>query len=270
MNGPHAGPAIQAKAFLLPMISKYQVPQLFLGLFLRKMDVQDFRKMAETLPWRLPELDGQPRVAQNVPKDAKPDQARAAFMAQDGRKVLEVAPAKLQFRMLPGEVIDNGPNKPKGLKPYGLEQAFDEFIPMVMKIHNTFSEHYGASVNRIGVMVEMFAHLGASANQRMQQNLLASSNHFGERLQELNIQALSKPTLGADRQVNRWIRVRPLRSNEQQGQDLAMAVQVDINTPAEETYDLTATDIESFLKNVREHIETGIPLLQDASFFDQA
>lgn len=248
------------------MISKYQVPQLFLGLFLRKLDVQDYRKLAESLPWRLPELDGQPRIAQNVPADAPADSARAQFSSQDQRKVLEVAPAKLQLRMMPGEVIETG-GPQKGLKPLGVGEAFTEFLPMATKVHSVFSEHYGATANRIGLMVEMFAHIGASANQRMQKSLLASSNHFGERLTELNIQALSKPTLG-DRVVNRWIRVRPLRANDG-GADLAVAVQVDINTLADDTYDVTAADVESFINNVKSHIENNVPLLQDASFFEE-
>lgn len=247
------------------MIDKYQVPQIFLGLFLRKLDVTDYRKLAETLPWRLPEFDGQPRVAQNVPKNAAADAARAAFSSADQRRVLEVAPAKLQLRVLPGEVVETqGPQK--GLKPFGLQQSFEEFLPIAQKVHSVFSEHYGATANRIGVMVEMFAHLGASANQRMQRSLLSTSNHFGERLNELNIQALSKPTLGGDRTVNRWLRVRPLRSNEG-GQDLAMAVQVDINTMADDTYDLQTSDVESFITAVQNHISNDIPLLKDESFF---
>lgn len=248
------------------MISRYQVPQLFLGLFLRKLDSQDYRKMAETLPWRIPELDGQPRIAQNVPKETPPDQARAIFQSADGRKVLEVAPAKLQLRVMPGEVIETG-GPQKGLRPFGIADAFNEFVPLAVKVNSVFTEHYGAATNRIGVMAELFAHLGASSNQRMQRTLLATSNHFGDVLQEINIQALAKPTLSG-RVVNRWLRVRPLRSNDDRQSDLAIAVQVDINTLAEDTYDLAAGDVEKFIRGVQSHIETDIPLLQEAAFFE--
>src|SRR5690606_22982891 len=87
------------------MISKFMVPQIFLGLFRRKLDVTDYKKLAEALPCRLPGLDGQGQVANEVPKNAPPDAARARFASADQRKVLEVAPAKLQFRMLPGELV---------------------------------------------------------------------------------------------------------------------------------------------------------------------
>jgi hypothetical protein len=249
------------------MISKFQVPQLFLGLFLRKFEMGDLRKMAESLPWRLPELDGQPRIAQNVPKNAPPDQPIAAFVSADGRQVLELAPAKIQFRMLPGEVVETG-GPQKGLKPYGVAEAFDTFLPMAQKVHSVFAEHYGATANRIGLLTELFAHLGASANQRMQKSMLTSSHHFGDRLQELHIQALSKPILYGDRVVNRWVRVKPLRSNDERRADLAMGVEVDINTLPEDSYDISAADAEVFLREVQKHIETQIPLLNDASFFE--
>ena len=248
------------------MISKFQVPQIFLGLFLRKLDIQDYRKLAESLPWRLPELDGQPRIAQNVPANAPADSARAVFSSADGRKVLEVAPAKLQLRMLPGEVVETQGNQ-KGLKPTGITESYTEFLSMAVKVYNVFAEHYGATANRVGVMTEMFAHLGGSANQRMQKVLLSSPAHFGERLNELNIQALSKPTLG-DRAVNRWIRVRPLRSNDDRNADLALAVQVDINTLADDSYDVTAADLETFIKSVQEHIEKNVPILHEGALFE--
>ena len=249
------------------MISKFQVPQIFLGLFLRKLDATDFKKLAEQLPWRLPEFDGQPRLAQDVPKNAPKDQPQAIFASADGRMVLEVAPLKLQFRMLPGEVVETG-GPQKGLKPLGIAESFAAFLPVALKVHNVFSEYHGATATRVGIFTEMFAHIGASANQRMQKTILAS-NHFGDRLVELNIQALSKQTLDGDRSVNRWVRVKPLRSNDERRADLAMGVEVDINTLPEDAYDLTSADVESFITSVQKHIEEKVPLLHDGAFFEE-
>lgn len=252
------------------MISKFMVPQIFLGLFLRKLDVADYKKLAEALPWRLPELDGQGQVANEVPKNAPADAPRARFASADQRKVLEVAPAKLQFRMLPGELvpIEGGAPNQRSLKPLGIAESFAEFLPMAMKVHSVFNEHYGATANRIGLMVELFAGMGGSANQRMQKVLLSSGNHFGDRLNELEIRALSKPTLDGDRMVNRWVKVRPLRSNDDRRADLALGVEIDINTLPEDSYDLAADQIEKFIKSVQKHIEENIPLLSEAALFE--
>lgn len=249
------------------LISRYLVPQLFMGLFLRKLDQQNFAKMAESLPWRLPELDGQPRIAKDVPKNAPPDSIQAVFSSADGRKILEVAPAKLQLRVMPGEIVEsNGPQR--GLKPSGVAESFANFIPFATKVHNVFVEHFGATANRIGLLSELFAPIGGSANQRIQRSILASANHFGERLQEIEIRALSRPTLYGDRVVNRWVRVRPLRSNDERHADLALGIEVDINTLPEDSYDLSAQDVEKFLQEVQKHIEEKVPLLHDSSLFE--
>lgn len=250
------------------MISKFLVPQIYLGLFLRKLDVTDYAKLAESLPWRLPELDGRPQIAKDVPKNAQPEATRARFMSADGRKILEVAPARLQFRMLPGEIIESQGNQ-KGLKPGNVADSFASFLPLAQKVHSVFSEHYGATANRIGVVTELFTQLGGSANQRMQKTLLASSNHFGERLQELQIQALSRPTLYGDTVVNRWVRVKPLRSNDERRADMAMGVEIDINSLPENTYDLAASDVEEFIKSVQKHIEEGVPILHESALFEE-
>ena len=249
------------------MLSKYVVPQIFLGLFLRKLEVTDYKKLAESLPWRLPEFDGKPQIAKDIPRDASAESPRARFTSADGRKILEVAPAKLQFRMLPGDIVDNKGQR-KGLKPLGLAESFEAFQPLASKVHSVFSEHYGATATRIGLVTELFSQLGGSANQRMQQTLLASANHFGDRLQELQIQALARPTLYGDRVVNRWVRVKPLRSNDERRTDMAMGVEVDINTLPEDSYDLSANDIEEFIKHARAHIEEQVPILQEPAFFE--
>lgn len=250
----------------IAMLSKYLVTQIFMGLFLRKLDERDFKKMAESLPWRLPELDGRPQVRTDVPKDTPPDAFLARFMSSDGRLVLEVAPARLQFRMLPGDV-EPGEGQQRRLKPVGVADSFERFLPVAKKVHSVFSEHYGATANRIGLVTEMIGQLGASANQRMQKNMLTNANHFGDKLQELQINALARVTLG-DQPVNRWLRVRPIRSNDQTQADLAMGVSVDINTLPDDAYDLGANDVETFVGNVQKHIEEKIPLLHDASFFE--
>lgn len=249
------------------MVSKFLVPQVFLGLFLRKLEIESFDKLVESLPWRLPELDGQPQIAREVPKNAPPDGIRARFPSADGRQILEIAPAKIQFRMLPGDLGEaQGPQQQRALKPLPIADSFAKFIPMALKVHSVFSEHYGATAVRIGLLTELFAHLGASSNQQMQNTLLAAKNHFGERLQELHISGLSRPALG-DRTVNRWVRVKPLRSNDQSRSDVAMGVEIDINTLPDDQYDLTAEHVETFLNSVQKHLEEDVPLLQDESLF---
>lgn len=246
------------------MLNQYQVSKMLFGLFLRKLEVSDYRKLVESLPWRLPEFDGQPAV-NNAPANTPPDVPRARFTSKDGRKILEVAPAKLQFFMIPGDMVE-GPNP--GIQMVNSAAAFERFTPQALRIFNVFSEHFGLTAVRLGIMTEFFGFTGGSANQHMQKYFLNNGAFFGERLHELNIAALSKTTLTpGGRGVNRWVRVRPLRQQAENSPDIAMGVEVDINTLQEDTYDLTAADVESFTKGVGEHIETQVPLFNDENLF---
>lgn len=247
------------------MLQNFQTPSIFLGLFLRKMEVQDFQSFAESLPWRLPEFDADAQMAR-LPPNAPPDAPRVRFASKDGRLTLEVAPAKIHFRMMPGEV--NQTPQGTNVQTMAVVPAYEKFIAQAMRVHTTLSEHFGATASRIGVVTDIIAPVTSSANQRMQKHLLSSKNMFGDRLQDLQIQALSRITVGDGVNANRRVAVRPVRTGQEGNPDLILNVNVDINTLAEEPYDISTADLESFLRNVASHIDTKVPLLNEPALFE--
>jgi hypothetical protein len=248
------------------MLPNYQVTGILLGLFLRKFDVKDLQNFAQALPWRLTELDAEPVFGQ-VPPNAPPDVPRVRFASRDQRLVLDVGPAKLEFRMMPGDIGQNEQGQPT-MRTLGLVESFERFIPQAMRIHTTLSEHFGATASRVGVLTDFIAGTASSANQRMQRALLAPGNHFGERLLELQIQTHSRPALDDGLSVNRRIHIHPIRTQQQGSPDLALGIKVDINTLAEEPYDLSTADLENFLNNVVKHLNEKVPLLHEKSLFE--
>lgn len=247
------------------MLTNFQTPSILLGLFLRKFDVQDFQSFAETLPWRLPEFDADPQL-NRLPENAPADQPRVRFVSKDQRYLLEAGPNKVHFRMMPGEIqqTERGAN----VQALPVAKAFENFIPQAMRVHTTLSEHFGATANRLGVVTDIIAPTPSSSNQRMQQSILGGKNLLGERLHDLQIQALAKTRLPGDLGVNRRITVRSMRTGAQGNPDLLMSIQVDINTLAEEPYDISTSDLEAFLKGVVSHMETEVPLLEEKAFFE--
>jgi hypothetical protein len=248
------------------MLNNFQAPSIFLGLFLRKLDVQDFREFSEALPWRLPELDAEPALnripeGQQVP----PDTPRVRFGSKDGRLLVEVAPAKVHFRMMPGEVTRT--EKGTNVQALPMDKAFDNFIPAAMRVHTTLSEHFGLTATRVGIVADFIAPVSSSANQRMQKHLLNDRNLLGERLQDLQINALSRVQINGSN-ANRRINCRPMRTGQEGNPDLIFAVNVDINTLADEPYDISTQDLEKFLQGVRAHLETEVPLLNEKAFFE--
>ncbi|MCB2154718.1 hypothetical protein KQI84_07500 [bacterium] len=247
------------------MLKNFQTTSIFLGLFLRKLEVQDYRNFADTLPWRLPEFDNEPQLAP-VPPDAKPDMSRVRFMSKDTRLMMEVAPARIQFRMMPGEVTktEQGMN----LKALPVAEAFDQFIPQAMRIHTTLSEHFGATALRVGVVTDIISPVPSSANQRMQQHILGNPNIFGERLSELQMSAASRTQLEGGIGINRRLGIRSMRTNQPGNPDLLLNINIDINTLAEESYDVSTTELEKFLRGALKHMDNNIPLMNERSLFE--
>lgn len=246
------------------MLPQFQTPSLVLGLFLRKLEVRDFRNFAESLPWRLPEFDAEPAFAR-VPENAPPHMIRVRFTSRDTRQMLEIAPAKVHFRMMPGPVkqTERGPN----VQTLAVSKAYEEFIPQAMRIHTVLAEHFGATAFRMGIVTEIIAPVPGSVNQRMQKHLLGGQNLFGERLQELQIQASSRVQLKGNIGVNRRITARPFRTNQPGNPDVIFSVNVDLTSVAEEAYDISTVDMEHFLRGAVHHLEHEIPLLSFAPFF---
>lgn len=246
------------------MLDNFQVPSIFLGLFLRKLEVTDFQSFGESLPWRLPEFDADVQYSR-APQDAAPDVPRVRFQSKDSRLLLEIAPAKVHFRMIPGEVTRT--EKGANLQALPIPAAFEAFIPAALRVHGVLSEHFGATAVRMGVVTEVIAPVPSSANQRLQKHVLGGSTLLGERLHEVQISTLAKGQLEGDVNVNRRVAVRPMRPGGETSPDMVLGVNIDINTLAEEPYDVGAADLEKFLRNCVKHMDAEIPLLSSKEFF---
>ena len=167
--------------------------------------------------------------------------------------------------MMPGEVTktEQGTN----VQALPVDKAFENFAPQVSRLYTTIQEHYDAVASRVGVVADMIAPPPSSANQRLQKVLLNDTNLLGDRLNEVNLNALARTTLDDGTNVNRRIALRSMRSGAEGNLDNILNVNVDINTLADEQYDLDTDSLNSFMMNVSSHITDKIPFLQEESMF---
>jgi hypothetical protein len=143
-----------------------------------------------------------------------------------------------------------------------LYQIFPNYIMEIRNEIQYIMEFLNPRVTRIGFVVKFISELGYSSNQFFNQECF-KNNLFPE-AHETNLGVLNKLML--DRfSVNRWIRYKTLRAQNDPSIDHAMSIDVDINTPGEEMNDFSTSEILDFYNLSFEHITGNLgeyPLLE--------
>ena len=147
-----------------------------------------------------------------------------------------------------------------------LATLFESHLSMLTAVQAWLAENNNFRVYRIGVLTHLFCHTRASANEKIARYFLQPRVLHGETPHELQLSMLSRPTLADSGMVNRWLRVRPLRSADARRVDFAAQIELDYNTLPEDTRVRTTRDVARFMEAVQANIEEDVPLLDDADF----
>jgi hypothetical protein len=236
------------------MNEQFLVLSTYGAMFTREMNMCEPEEFAKQVSARFSEFDKpplKPQTGQNLP----PDTPHIVMLSEGNRYTLEASPAKIAYRYTTP-------------KPSPWEEAFGEFESKLQAIYGYIAENYNLKVIRLGFVVNLFAHIGSSSNQRMQEYFFKPGAKLGQPLHELQLSALSKPMLSGDVPVNRWLRLKPLRTSDKRQLDTAISVEVDINTLPEYGHDRSAKEVRSFFLSAAQFVEEKIPLLSDPDFFE--
>lgn len=190
------------------------------------------------------------RVLQGEVTKAPRDMARVQLQSEGNQWALDLAPARVALRRNLRE-------------PMPMPELFTGLRDESLRLNTWLAENANFRVYRIGCLVQFFCPTRSSSNAKIGQYFLQPRALQGENPQEVNVNVLNRLTLG-EWMVNRWLRVRPLRNQEQM--DFAAQIEIDINTLPEDTSAKTGRDIEQFLTDVQKHMEEDVPLLKDGDF----
>jgi len=136
-----------------------------------------------------------------------------------------------------------------------LHASFPHFLDTLRKEVQCIMEFLNPRVVRIGFITRFLSDLGYSANRFLSQECL-KDNPFPD-AHEINLGVLYKTMLESFT-VNRWIRYHTLRARNDPSVDYAMAIEVDINTLAEEMNNYSASAILEFHRLGFEHIISNL------------
>lgn len=183
-----------------------------------------------------------------------PEMPVVVLIGEGGRWALELAPAKIVLR----RTVET---------PDELGALFTAVKNMLMPIHSWMAENHNLRVSRLGSLTQFFCDTRSSANDKIAAYFLQPRALQGQAPMEVQLGILARLALDDGSIVNRWLRVQPLRTADPTHVDLAAKIEVDLNTPAEDTHVRTGRDIVNFIDAVQKHLQERLPLLSDPDFF---
>lgn len=193
----------------------------------------------------------------NMPPDGQlqPEWPYITLMSEQRHWTLELAPGKVTLR----RSISQTPE---------FEDIFVQHHAALSPVLAWLSENYNFRAYRMGMVVHLFCNTRSSANEKIMNYFLQPRATMGATPYDVQLGLLNRINLYDDVMVNRWLRVRPLRSIDSRRVDFAAQIEVDINTLPEDTSVRSAREISEFFNAVCEHLNNDIPLLADGEFVE--
>ncbi len=142
-----------------------------------------------------------------------------------------------------------------------LSAGFQHFMTGFHQEIQATMEFLNPKVVRLGFIIHLIADLGFSTNRFLSEECL-KNNPFPD-AHELNLGILYKLQLEGFH-INRWARYKTLRAQNDPSIDYAMAIEIDLNTIAEEMNNFTASEILQFYTIAHENVTKDLknyPLL---------
>ena len=190
-------------------------------------------------PAVLPVPPGAPTAG---PQAVPPNVPIIVLKTKDEKQHLNVGRDRLDYR----QFFRGGP-------PVSLPEVWSRYDVILGQIGEYLTVKQPATVWRLGFVVQFFAKLDFSANAHLANAYLREGAFEGAT--DLQINALHRASV-ADIAVNRWIRLKPVRNKDNPTDDSAMIAEIDINTPADQSADLSQEEIEDFFGGAYDHLRT--------------
>jgi hypothetical protein len=133
--------------------------------------------------------------------------------------------------------------------PIGI--VWDEYSGIIRQLAEYLKKKNPTRVWRLGLVVRLFKVLPRSASIHIRETYFKDDRF--QNAYEIHVSVLDKECMGTFN-INRWLRVRPLRKRDDPEDDRGLGVDVDINTLAEEKNDFTEEEITEFFEEAFQHV----------------
>lgn len=226
---------------IIPKIKTIQV-----AIF-SQIDLSDKLQLAQSIKSTLSKiLDGEPLIIP-LPADVPAEIPRIILKSANEKYNCNVGQGRLDF-------IFDEKDAPK-LTAKDLKREFFPFVEILAKA--MINQKKIQKINRLGLVTNFFAKLSKSATKFIERKFLReipSGSPY-----EARLHLLYHGKIG-NYEINKWIRLNPLRNVKKPSDDAALAFVIDINTLPEYTdkYSFTLNDIKDFYKEAIKIMEKDL------------
>jgi hypothetical protein len=219
------------------------------AVFVRRLDFSDPLSVAQGVRHAVGGVfNGQPGVFP-VPPNAPPNVPRIVLADRANRYQCKLS----------AERVDLSFNGGKG-KPEPMGVLWDTYCGILRQLAEYFKKKKPTTVWRLGLVMHLFRVLPGSAGKHIQETYLKGDRFLDAYEVQLNV--LNREQMEAFN-INRWLRLRPMRKKDDPKDDRGLVVEIDINTPAEESNDFSEEEITGFFEEAYRHIAVKDMLLVD-------
>jgi hypothetical protein len=219
------------------------------AIFVRGLDLSDPLLVAQGIRGAAGGIfDGQPGVFP-VPPNAPENVPRIMLKDREQKYQCKVSTGRIDLAF-------DGSKRKAG----SIGVLWDEYSGIVRQLAEYLKKKNPTRVWRLGLVVRLFKVLEGSANVHIREKYLRD-DRFQDPY-EMHLSVLNKESMGR-LTINRWLRLRPMRKRDDPNDDRGFVVEVDINTPAEQTDNFTEEEITDFFEEAYKHIALQDMLLVD-------
>jgi hypothetical protein len=216
---------------------------------------EDYQEFGQKICSRFSRFNRQQIVKPPPGTSLHPETARLILMAENPRLIAELAPSKVSLRILN-----------EGSKT-ALPDLHESIRETLLQLHAWLAEIINLRVYRIGMVTQLFSNTKSSAAEKLASYFFQPRALQGQAPTEIHLNIHSRLTLDGGIMANRWIRAKPLRTNDRRQLDFGAQFEIDLNTMIEDSQVKTPGDIDQFVRAGLKHNMEEVPLFHDGEFF---
>ena len=224
------------------MLDRLKLLSLQSAFFLKKIDLQNPLQIAQGINSASGSLFNGPPAVLPLQENTPPNLPLIILKTKDDKITCNVSRERVDYRY---SIQKDPPADIQAIweSYYDTLRQIIEYLCMKMK--------EPTQIWRLGFVAQFFAKLANSANKHIISRYIQPG--IVEDSWDINVNFLNRFKMET-REVNRWLKLRPIRNRNNQDDDSAMIVEIDINTLQEKQQDLSQYEIDAFYEDAYLHI----------------